>query len=338
MSSLVSKVFTLSSPKSLFLKEETIEIEESNNDYIIAETVYTCISPGTEVAAYDGMTPLIPGNPYPRVVGYCNLARVVEIGKNVNDVFIGSYILTFQSHRDKFIIQSTEFYVAIPSDIDIKHACTAYLFHLGYHSLITAEVKQGHTVAVVGAGVLGVSTSLMSNIAGANTYLFSNQIGGSSNKNVQIKYFNKTDNDIDAALSATSITGFDVVVNTSNSWEDWLIALKLIRRGGVIVNLGFPGRGQENPVYNPLDPQYVYTKSLTIKALCFINETDTPVYDVRFNMKRNLHYILSLFQSGKLNPMDLLTHEIAFQELESQYQKYLNRKTQMLSTIIKWKD
>ena len=39
MSSLVSKVFTLSPPKSLFLKEETIEVEESNNDYIIAETI-----------------------------------------------------------------------------------------------------------------------------------------------------------------------------------------------------------------------------------------------------------------------------------------------------------
>jgi hypothetical protein len=93
MSSLVSKVFTLSSPKSLFLKEETIEIEESNNDYIIAETVYTCISPGTEVAAYDGMTPLRPGNPYPRVVGYCNVSRVIEDGKRITKTQIPQDIL-----------------------------------------------------------------------------------------------------------------------------------------------------------------------------------------------------------------------------------------------------
>jgi threonine dehydrogenase-like Zn-dependent dehydrogenase len=338
MSSLVSKVYTLSSAKNLFLKEESVEIEKSNNDYIIAETIYSCISPGTEVAAYDGMKPLRAGNPYPRVVGYCNVARVIGIGKNVGDVSIGNHILTFQSHRDKFIITSSEFYLVLPPEIELKYACTAYLFHLGYHSLITAELKQGHTLAIIGAGVLGVSTSLMGNIAGANTYLFSNQVGGSNNKNTHIKYFNKSDRDIDAALNATSITGFDVVVNTSNSWEDWLIALKLIRKGGVIVNLGFPGRGQGIPMYNPLEPQYVYSKNITIKALCFINETDTPVYDVRFNMKRNLHYILSLFQSGKLNPMDLLTDEITFQELEAQYQKYLNRKIQMLSTIIKWKD
>jgi threonine dehydrogenase-like Zn-dependent dehydrogenase len=87
-----------------------------------------------------------------------------------------------------------------------------------------------------------------------------------------------------------------------------------------------------------LDPQYVYAKNLTIKALCYINEADVETHEFRFNLKRNLKYILQLFNSGKLDPMDLLTHEINFSELEFQYQKYIERKSLMLSSLIIWKN
>jgi 2-desacetyl-2-hydroxyethyl bacteriochlorophyllide A dehydrogenase len=338
MSSLISKVYTLNSSKDLILKEEVIEIGKYNDDYIIAETIYSCISPGTEVAAYAGMTPLRPGNPYPRLVGYCNVAEVIETGKNVKDVLVGDHILTFQSHRDKFVISSNDFYLVLSQNIDLKYACTAYLFHLGYHSLITGEVKQGHTVGIIGAGVLGVSAALMSNVAGANTYLFTNQKHVSTKQKLNyIKCIGKSEEELSKAVSEAYETGFDIIVNTSNSWDDWSLALRLARKGGVIVNIGFPGRGQQPPMFNPLDPQYVYTKNLTIRALSFINESEVEPHDIRFSMKRNLQYILGLFNSGKLDPKELLTEEINFLELEKQYQKYLERKSRMLSSLITWK-
>lgn len=338
MNSLISKVYTLNSPKDLILKDEVMEVGKYNDDYIIGETIYSCVSPGTEVAAYAGMTALRPGNPYPRIVGYCNVAEVIEVGVDVKGVFVGDYILTFQSHRNKFAISSNDFYLRLSQNIDPKYACTAYLFHLGYHSLITGEVKQGHTVGIIGAGVLGISTSLMSDVAGANTYLFTNQKDVSTKQNFKhIKCIGKSEEELSKVDSEVYETGFDIIVNTSNSWDDWHLALKLARKGGVIVNLGFPGRGQQLPTFNPLDPQYVYTKNLTIKALSFINESEVQPHDIRFNMKRNLQYIVGLFNSGKLNPKELLTDEINFTELETQYKKYLERKTQMLSTLITWK-
>jgi 2-desacetyl-2-hydroxyethyl bacteriochlorophyllide A dehydrogenase len=339
MSSLKSKIYTLNSPKNLVFKEETVKFIRSVEDYIIAETAYSCISPGTEVAAYAGMAPLRSGNPYPRVVGYCNVAKVIEVGTNFKNVSIGDYILTFQSHKDRFAITSDDFYLVLPINIDRKYACTAYLFHLGYHSLITGEVKQGHTVGIIGAGVLGVSTALMSNIAGANTYLFTDQKEVSTKVNSDyIKCIGKSEEELYKAYSEMNGAEFDVIINTSNTWKDWQLALKLSRKGGIIVNLGFPGRGEELPSFNPLDPQYVYAKNLTIKALCYINEADVETHEFRFNLKRNLKYILQLFNSGKLDPMDLLTHEINFSELEFQYQKYIERKSLMLSSLIIWKN
>ena len=336
MNSTNCKVYTLNSPKNLFLKDEQI-LTNKTEDYIIGETIYSCISPGTEVAAYSGMPPLVPGNQYPRVNGYCNVAKVIEKGDKFKNISIGDNILTFQSHRDKFILNSSDFYIILPENINLKSASTSYLFHLGYHSLITADIKQGHTVGVIGAGVLGTATAIMSNIAGSKTYLFTNQnILDKKGIYKNINICKKNDVSIKHAIEEVSVTGFDIIINSSNSWSDWLIALKLIRKGGVIVNLGFPGRGEKLPAFNPLDPNYFYKKNITIKALCTLNEEDVKVEDARFNIKRNLYYIIDLIESGKIKSDDLLTEEISYLELENQYKKYLDRKSQMLSTLIKW--
>jgi hypothetical protein len=58
MSSIVSKIYELSWPGKLYLKEEEILFSEINDDELIAKTIYSAISPGTETAAYRGATPL----------------------------------------------------------------------------------------------------------------------------------------------------------------------------------------------------------------------------------------------------------------------------------------
>jgi threonine dehydrogenase-like Zn-dependent dehydrogenase len=128
------------------------------------------------------------------------------------------------------------------------------------------------------------------------------------------------------------------LVNTSNSWSDWEFAIKTIGSNGVIVNLGFPGRGDGLPTFNPLDPQYLYTKNLTIKSLCPLYEIDILPAHIRFNLKRNLEYIISLLKTKKISMTHLVSEEIKYDELKSQYIKYLSKKDFLLSTIINWKN
>jgi threonine dehydrogenase-like Zn-dependent dehydrogenase len=144
----------------------------------------------------------------------------------------------------------------------------AYLFHLGYHSLLTAGAKQGHNLAIIGAGVLGVATSIMSEVSGARTYLLSNQIDSISlmaKNNKFVFVLKKQEGSLKIIQNQTEDTGIDIIVNTSNSWEDWKFALNAVNTNGLIVNLGFPGRGEALPLFNPLDPQFVYNKNLTKK-------------------------------------------------------------------------
>lgn len=334
MNSLLAKTYTLSAPYSLYLQEEAVDTN-IGSDGIIAETVYSAISPGTEVGAYKGLPPLrTDRNPYPRVVGYCNVAEVIATGKEVSKVETGDYILSFQSHRTVFRYSENDFFIKLPKG-NIRHFATAYLYHLGYHSLLSANASQGNNIGIIGAGVLGYTTAVMSDISGAKTFLFSNQAGAKEKlKSGNVICLGK-DNAVEERVNIiTDNIGIDIIINTSNSWADWLLALKLCNKAGTIVNLGFPGRGENLPEFNPFLPEYVYMKSLTIKALMPLEKDGESTFTIR----RNLKYIIDLISTGRIKPDDIISSEISYNELQQQYDKYINRSNYLLSTIVNWKN
>jgi len=340
MNFIKTKVYKLLAPQELVLIEEQINVDNLEENEFIAETIYTAISPGTETAAFIGKEPLRPGNIYPRVVGYCNIAKIISKGKSIHDLSVGDFVLTFQSHRSHYIQSNKDFYLKINPEL-AKEATVAYLFHLGYHSLLTAGAKQGHNIAIIGAGVLGVATSVMSEVSGARTFLFSNQsdsISFMAKYNKFVRVLKKQDSSLKYVQTQTEETGLDIIVNTSNSWDDWKFALNAVNTNGLIVNLGFPGRGEALPLFNPLDPQFVYTKNLTIKALSPLYEAEISASQIRFNVKRNLEYIISLINAGRIFFDQLVTKEISYLNLNEQYIQYTSRNNYLLSTLIHWKD
>ena len=75
---LTAKVFELTGPRQLVLNPSPLDDETLQDGDLLAQTIVSAISPGTETAAYIGAPPLRPGKVYPRVVGYCNVARIVK--------------------------------------------------------------------------------------------------------------------------------------------------------------------------------------------------------------------------------------------------------------------
>ena len=330
-------VYTLAGPNELYLSQEDLDPVTLGGDEIIAETVYTAISPGTEVSAYLGVEPLRSDvKMYPRVVGYCNIARIVRMGSLVEGWTIGDYFLSFQSHRTHFKCNVGDFMLKV-NERQAKDAVASYLYHLGYHSLITADLRAGHNLAVIGYGTLGYTCSVMSSISGAATMVFTNQIEYRRLiESKGMKCFTKSNVDLDAIMSFTNGVGVDVVVNTSNTWDDWFLSLALVNTGGVIVNLGFPGRGQGLPESNPLDPKYLYMKNVTVKYLSSMNVKGVPHEIQRFNRERNLRYIMNLIERGVINCKEILTEEISFKSLKEQYEKYAKRDSGLFSTLVNW--
>lgn len=337
---VTAHVARLTGPRQLVFEDELLDPNLLKPDGILAETLVSALSVGTEMAAFTGLAPLRPGPIYPRVVGYCNVARILHIGTAVTRYAVGDVVLSFQSHRSAFICPESEILLKMDSTMDLGAAATTYLFHLGYCALMNADFKPGCHVAVVGLGVLGMGAVACGHLGGGQISGFSNQT-----ENLRLaekvgaeKGWLKADPQSCAEyVKSTGQGGADIVVLTSDRWDDWLLALKLARKKGTIAIISFPGRGQPPPDFNPLDSQYVYDKHLRILSAAWASRLEVPADEVRYNRQRNNAYLLKMISQGRLPARDFISGEHDWRDLASVYQSLENRKGGDLTHLLKWK-
>ncbi len=334
---IVDSVVYLYNPYKLKFKKENIDDTNLNSTELLCETLYSVISPGTEVAAYSGAPPLRSSVTYPRLVGYCNVARVLDIGLGVKAYQVGDFVLTFSSHRSHFVITESEVLSTIPKGLKLEYAACAYLYNIGYDAVLKTNISYGMPVVVMGLGVLGLGAVRMATNAGASVYAISDY---DTPKKVAYEY---------GALKVYSRSEFDqlelqlgkrladVVITTSGSWSDWHMALKLAGTSSEIGVIGFPGRGLPIPEFNPLDSQYFYSKQLSIKAAGLSPEINDSREHLKFNEKSNLEFILSQMLTGAINPESIITDIIPANNLKYAYDDLLERKNSPITFVLKWK-
>lgn len=334
-----SQVYELTGPKVLGLKKESADVTNLNSQSVFANTIFSSISTGTEIAAWTGKPPLRPSNAYPRLVGYCNVAEVKAVGSAIDDLEVGDIILTHQSHRSSFCCNRQEILLKTKhiNQVSQKRLATTYLYHLGYSALLGGGYRPGFEVAIIGLGALGYTSASLISAYGGSPLIFS----GRSNVNSILKfipfsqYVNKTKFEA-PYRSIAGLDGVDLVINTSDSWDDYELSLKMVRRGGTVILVGFPGRGLTAPAFNPLDSKYIYDKSITIRQVGHCSDFDVPSIDLRFTLKRNLAHIYSLLESGRIDPTPLLSATFSWKNLEGAYKTLETRPHNSLSAILDW--
>lgn len=340
MNPITAKIARLTGPRTLIFDEEILDPTTLAEDAVLAETVVTALSVGTELAAYTGKTPLRPGSVYPRVNGYCNVARVIKAGPAVKKYAEGDLILSFQSHRSAFICQESAVLLKVPEGTDPGLAATTYLFNLGYGSLLNTDFKPGCRVAVVGLGVLGMGTVAVAAMSAGRVAAFSNQ---QANLRIASRLgaenaLTKTDPEaIDQYIQQTGIGGADIAILTSDAWEDWQLCMKVLRKRGVLGVISFPGRSQPSPAFNPLDSQYFYDKQIRILSAASVSTLDVSPHEIRFTRRRNCAFLLDMIATGRLPARELITSEHAWHELDQVYQNLEARTDGALSCLLHWK-
>ena len=172
-------------------------------------------------------------------MGYCNVARVLSTGPSCKHVSVGDRILTFQSHRSHFIACESEILSFIPESLESQAAVNAYLFHLGYSAILSSNYPAGAKVAIIGLGVLGLTSAIRGSFSGWDISLVSDQsldfdklVGKSFHQFSRSAISNSPD--------------YDCVIITSNSWADWDLALK-ISNERQDNRASFPCRSENDP-------------------------------------------------------------------------------------------
>ena len=321
--------YELLGPRNLVKKE--ILIRDLADKSIQAETVYSLVSPGTEIAAWKGLPPLRPSKQYPRLIGYCNIARVTKIQHTNLDLKPGDYILTHQSHRSCFSVNDEDIICSFRdvSDNDLKRLTATYIFHLGYMALLNGSYFPGDRVAIVAYGAIGYATAQLVKAFGGEPYIFSDHLNSSD-------AFMHVCKKSDEALSDGLESCFDIVINNSNSWDDHILSLKLSRVKGCVVMNGFPGREGDLAGENPLASKFFYDKQLTLKHSGFVFEGDISPADIRYNLKRNMEYLSQLVLLSKVEVDKLICSVYDRSQLDHLYKDLEHREIQNYSGVLKW--
>lgn len=340
MSTIIADIYELSGPRQLSLCQEKIDLGKVAPQEIVGRTIVSVVSPGTEVAAYSGAPPLRPMKVYPRVNGYCNVAEVIAVGSEVTGVKVGDRVLTQQSHRSAFHCHQSKVNAVLRADDDTIAQATSYLWHLGYYPLLRAQVSAGFNVAILGLGTLGLTAVGMARFAGCNVLAISDRDWARQKASEFGADAVSGKGNIDATkrwiADHTNGVGADLVISTSNDWEDWRTALEMTRDGGAIAVVGFPGRGLSNPTFNPLASQYIYDKELTIYSCGNPPACEVSPRDLRFTLSRNYAFLSQIIRAGRIPAKCIVSEAIDWRDLDDLYQRMAHRQQGLLTAALQW--
>jgi 2-desacetyl-2-hydroxyethyl bacteriochlorophyllide A dehydrogenase len=301
------------------LRLEQRPLGELGPEDIYVETEVTALSTGTDLGNYLGRSTEVPGAPdYPRPVGYSNVGVVKEVGESVTEVSPGTRVFTMKPHVSAFRAQQSELMVPVPDAVAPEPASLAYLAQLGVAALRQVRFEPGERVAVVGLGVIGLCTCAMARAMGAAEVIAVANSPFRAQKALEAG----------AHRADRHPQDVEVVILTANPWVAFRDSVEMARYGGRLSILGFPGRGEPLPDFNPLDPKWFYGKQLTLAGAGF-----APPLERR----RNLEFILGALASGAASFDSIISHRLPAPRMREAYELARQHDKSLLAAVFDWR-
>ncbi|MBR0459664.1 MAG: zinc-binding dehydrogenase [Victivallales bacterium] len=132
----------------------------------LLETECTLISPGTELANLLGAQAMGKVAPFPKILGYSAVARVLETGEECEFV-PGDRVLIYHSKHRSYQRKHQRDMVKIPEEVPSHDAVFCVTAAMGLQGLRKVQCELGESVAVVGLGLLGLAALRCAALNGA---------------------------------------------------------------------------------------------------------------------------------------------------------------------------
>jgi len=319
------------------LRIESVPVPEINDHEVLIQ-VKACGICGTDPHIFKGHFPA----PTPLILGHEFVGRVVKVGRNVTSVKVGDkatadiniscgrcyFCRMGQKLFCKDIVQigvhvngAFAEYVKVPVDnvYKLPEEMTweegAYIEPLAcaIHGQERANVTMGSTVAIIGAGPMGLVHALLAKLNGASKVIISeiNQSRIQKARDLGIDYVidASQENPIQVVLDLTEGRGADFVFEAVGSIPTYRQAFEMVRRGGVLVAYG---AAPANAVME-VKPFEIYSKELTIVG------SYAGTYDTWLKA-------INLISSKQIKPMDIITRSISLEEVVQGIHEAMNNK------------
>ena len=183
--------------------------------------------------------------------------------------------------------------------------------------VLYGAVKPGDTVAIIGAGPIGMAALLTAQFYSPARLVM---VDVDDSRLAMAKTFGATDvinsasSDAAAELMAMTKDGVDVVIEAVGIPETFDICQNSVRPGGHIANVGVHGTSVD------LQLQELWIKNITLTT-GLVNTNTTPM-------------LMKTLESGKLKPAELVTHRFPFSDFMQAYEVFGNASKEKALKII----
>jgi alcohol dehydrogenase len=189
----------------------------------------------------------------------------------------------------------------------------------GYEvGVLAGNVRPGNTVAIVGAGAVGLAAVLTTGLWGASKVIAVDTDKFRLEKAIE---FGATDTveagpgTVDEVTSLTDGLGVDVAIEAVGYPETLLTAASLVRPGGTIANIGVHG----TPVEIPMQDMWIRNVTLTMGL---VDTVSIPT-------------LLKMVASGRIPAEKMGTHSFTFDQIDQAYDVFANAAAnQALKVVI----
>jgi len=351
---------------------EDVPVPQVKSGYVLIQTSCTLVSLGTERMLVefskaslidkarqqpdrvkqvldkiktDGLQPTLEsvfnklGQPLP--LGYCNVGKVIAIGKGVTDFIVGDRVASNGNHAE-FVCVPKNLVAKIPENVTDEEAAFTVIGSIGLQGIRLLNPQLGETIVVIGLGLIGLVTAELLKANGCRVIgvdFDQQKVDIANEKGIIAINPGKGIDPVKFVLELTNSIGADGVLITASTKSDDVIhhAAEMSRKRGRIILVGVIG-------LNILRDDF-YKKELSFQVSCsygpgrydeeYENKgNDYPLPYVRWTEKRNFETILQAISSNSLDVKSLITEIV---DLDNYMEIYSDmRKQGSIASILKY--
>ncbi len=267
----------------------------------------------------------------PLPLGYCNVGRVVEVGKGAEGYSVGDRVACNGPHAEMVCVPAT-LAARVPDDVPDDQASFTVLGSIGLHGVRLLEPTLGESFVVVGLGLLGLMGAQFLRASGCEVLgVDVNRARCELARGMGCQTIALADggDPVQAALAFSRGAGADGVLIAASAKTDEIIhqAAQMCRKRGRIVLVGQVGLNLRRTDF--------YEKELTFQVSCSYGPGRyDPVYEgqgrdyprpyVRWTVARNFEAVLGAMSAKRLDVAPLISEKIPQSEAGTAYEKIVN--------------
>jgi len=278
----------------------------------------------------------------PLPLGYSNVGRIIEVGKDVTGFKVGDRVVSNGNHAEVVRV-SPNLSCKIPDSVSDEVASFTVVGAIALQGIRVLSPTMGETVAVMGLGLIGLLTVQLLKANGCQVI----GIDFDSNKVKLAEKYGAIPFDLSKQTDLLSFTnqvtrdrGVDGVIMTlsTDNHDPVHQAAQMCRKRGRIVLVGVTG-------LNLLRSDF-YEKELSFQVSCSYGAgrydplyeeqaQDYPFGYVRWTAQRNMEAFLALLEQKQIDVSELISQRYDIDDAEQAYHA-LHKGESFLGTLIKY--